>query len=104
MSALPKADLIWETFACDDGAVTDLARALQISPIAARLLCIRGMPDADRARRFLSPTLDDLLDPFTLADMGAAVDRILSAIAQRERIAIHGDYDVDGITSTVILR
>jgi len=104
MSALPKADLIWETFACDDGAVTDLSRALQISPIAARLLCIRGMPDADRARRFLSPTLDDLLDPFTLADMGAAVDRILSAIAQRERIAIHGDYDVDGITSTVILR
>ncbi|HEY1306376.1 MAG TPA: single-stranded-DNA-specific exonuclease RecJ [Vicinamibacterales bacterium] len=104
MSALPKADLIWETFACDDVAVADLSRALQISPIAARLLCIRGMPDADRARRFLSPTLDDLLDPFTLADMGAAVDRILSAIAQRERIAIHGDYDVDGITSTVILR
>ena len=104
MSALPKADLIWETFPCDDVAVTDLSHALQISPIAARLLCIRGMTDADRARRFLSPTLDDLLDPFTLADMGAAVDRILRAIAQRERIAIHGDYDVDGITSTVILR
>ena len=76
MSALPKADLIWETFPCDDVAVTDLSRALQISPIAARLLCIRGMPDADQARRFLSPTLDDLLDPFTLADMGAGVDRI----------------------------
>ncbi|HKE87151.1 MAG TPA: single-stranded-DNA-specific exonuclease RecJ [Vicinamibacterales bacterium] len=101
---MPKADLIWETFPCDDVAVTDLSHALQISPIAARLLCIRGMTDADRARRFLSPTLDDLLDPFTLADMGAAVDRILRAIAQRERIAIHGDYDVDGITSTVILR
>ena len=39
-----------------------------------------------------------------LADMDCAVDRLLTAIANRERIAIHGDYDVDGITSTVILR
>ena len=39
-----------------------------------------------------------------LADMGVAVDRMLAAIARKERIAIHGDYDVDGITSTVILR
>jgi single-stranded-DNA-specific exonuclease len=72
--------------------------------VAARLLCIRGISDADSAKRFLSPTLDDLLDPFTLTDMTPAVDRILRAIATRERIAIHGDYDVDGVTSTVILR
>jgi single-stranded-DNA-specific exonuclease len=101
---LPRADLIWETLACEDSAVTELSQALQISPIAARLLCIRGMTNVESARRFLSPTLDDLLDPFTLTDMTAAVDRILSAIALRERIAIHGDYDVDGVTSTVILR
>jgi single-stranded-DNA-specific exonuclease len=101
---LPKADLIWETLSCDDTAVAELSNALQISRVAARLLCIRGIVDADRARRFLSPTLDDLLDPFTLTDMTPAVDRILRAIATRERIAIHGDYDVDGVTSTVILR
>jgi single-stranded-DNA-specific exonuclease len=101
---LPKADLIWETLTCDSAAVTALADTLQISPVTARLLCIRGLGDADAARRFLSPTLDDLLDPFTLTDMAVAVDRILMAIAQRHRIAIHGDYDVDGITSTVILR
>jgi single-stranded-DNA-specific exonuclease len=101
---LPKADLIWETLSCDDTAVAELSDALQISRVAARLLCIRGIADADRARRFLSPTLDDLLDPFSLTDMGPAVDRILRAIATRERIAIHGDYDVDGVTSTVILR
>src|SRR5262245_51085569 len=104
MSELPKADLIWETLPCDDATVAELSRSLQISPIAARLLCIRGMTDADRAKRFLTPTLDDLLDPFTLTDMSVAVERILTAIAQRHRIAIHGDYDVDGITSTVILR
>jgi single-stranded-DNA-specific exonuclease len=101
---LPKADLIWETLSCDDTAVAELSDTLQISRVAARLLCIRGIADADRARRFLSPTLDDLLDPFSLTDMGPAVDRILRAIATRERIAIHGDYDVDGVTSTVILR
>ena len=101
---MPKADLIWETLSCDDAAVAELSNALQISGVAARLLCIRGISDVDRARRFLSPTLDDLLDPFTLTDMGTAVERILSAIALKQRIAIHGDYDVDGITSTVILR
>ena len=78
--------------------------SLAISPVTARLLCIRGLADADQARRFLSPALDDLHDPFALADMAPAVDRILGAIARKERIAIHGDYDVDGVTSTVILR
>ena len=43
-------------------------------------------------------------DPMTLADMPIAVDRLMAAIERRERIAIHGDYDVDGVTSTVILR
>src|SRR5207237_7445965 len=56
------------------------------------------------AGRFLNPALDHLHDPMRLADMGVAVDRILAAIERKERIAIHGDYDVDGITSTVILR
>ncbi|MEZ5285425.1 MAG: single-stranded-DNA-specific exonuclease RecJ, partial [Vicinamibacterales bacterium] len=58
----------------------------------------------DAARRFLAPSLDQLLDPFGLAGMGEAVTRLERAIAQGERIAVHGDYDVDGITSTVILR
>src|SRR5207237_5250364 len=56
------------------------------------------------AGRFLNPALDHLHDPMRLADMGVAVDRILAAIERRERMAMHGDYDVDGITSTVILR
>ena len=85
-------------------AVARLAASWQSSPVTARLLCIRGLGDLDQARRFLSPSLDDLHDPFALADMRVAVDRILGAIARKERIAIHGDYDVDGVTSTVILR
>ena len=102
--ALPKADRIWSSLPCDDGAVQQLIAELDVSPVTARLLCIRGLGDLEQARRFLSPSLDDLLDPFALTDMRPAVDRILGAIERRERIAIHGDYDVDGVTSTVILR
>ncbi len=101
---MPKADRIWESLRCDDTAVEQLSRELRVSPITARLLCIRGLDDPLSARRFLAPSLDDLLDPHRLTDLPVAVERIMTAIAGKERIAIHGDYDVDGVTSTVILR
>ena len=94
----------WDTLSCDDAAVTNLAAAINVAPIVARLLCQRGLSDPANATRFLNPSLDQLHDPMLLADMRVAVDRILGALERRERIAIHGDYDVDGITSTVILR
>jgi single-stranded-DNA-specific exonuclease len=99
-----KAPLIWEELRCDDEAAARLEAELQISPVTARLLCIRGFGELERAQRFLSPSMNDLHSPFGLAGMADAVERILGAIARRERIAIHGDYDVDGVTSTVILR
>ena len=74
---LPKADRIWSPVPCDDGAIQQLMAELDVSPVTARLLCIRGLGDLERARRFLSPSLDDLLDPFALTDMRLAVDRIL---------------------------
>ena len=96
--------LIWNHLPCDDADARRLASALNLHPTVARLLCLRGLSDPDVAGRFLQPTMDHLHDPGLLADMGKAVERIERAIAQKERIAIHGDYDVDGITSTVILR
>jgi single-stranded-DNA-specific exonuclease len=99
-----KAALIWDARACDEACATRLAQELRVSPTVARLLAIRGITDPDSAARFLKPSLDHLLDPMGLADMDRAVDRLLRAIAGQERIAVHGDYDVDGITSTVILR
>jgi single-stranded-DNA-specific exonuclease len=98
------ASRIWETRPHDEAQADVLERELRIAPVTARLLAIRGLNDLDAARRFLSPSLDDLHDPFRLAGMREAVERILAAIARRERIAVHGDYDVDGVTSTVILR
>jgi single-stranded-DNA-specific exonuclease len=99
-----KADRIWESARCEEAAVSRLAAELAVSTVTARLLCIRGLDDPSEARRFLAPSLADLHDPMALADMAVAVERILGAIARKERIAIHGDYDVDGVTSTVILR
>ena len=95
---------IWQTHKCEADQAGTLARELGVSDVTARLLAIRGLHDLDEAKRFLAPSLDHLLDPFLLADMERAVVRLERAIAARERIAVHGDYDVDGITSTVILR
>ena len=69
----------------------------------ARVLLARGFDDPDRARRHLRPELADLHDPFAFASMPRAIDRIRRAIAGGQRIMIHGDYDVDGISGTVLL-
>jgi single-stranded-DNA-specific exonuclease len=96
--------LVWKPRACDDAAAARLTAELGLSPIVARLLAIRGHHDPGQAQQFLRPSLTHLLDPYRLAGLGPAVERLLAAVARRERIVIHGDYDVDGITSTVILR
>ena len=95
---------LWEHLACDDAAAVRLADALAVDPVIGRLLILRGITDPDAAHHFLNPRLEDLHDPMLLADMGVAVDRLLAAVANRERIVVHGDYDVDGITATVIVR
>jgi single-stranded-DNA-specific exonuclease len=94
----------WDHEVCDERVAVELARAAGLEPAVARLLVLRGITDADAAGRFLQPSLEHLHDPMRLAGMAAAVERLLKAVAARERIAVHGDYDVDGITATVILR
>ena len=95
---------VWEDVPVDAEVVRDVATAVGVPAVVARLLCQRGLHDPADARRFLSPDLSQLHDPFLLTDLRPAVDRVLSAIAQGESIVVHGDYDVDGITATVILR
>ena len=96
--------LVWNHLPCNDDESAALALSLGLHPIVARLLCLRGLKDAEEAARFLNPSIEHLHDPFRLAGMDRAIPRLERAVALRERIAIHGDYDVDGITSTVILR
>lgn len=69
----------------------------------ARILAARGMRSVSAAQAFLEPRLDALHDPFAFVHMEAAVERLLAAIRLGERVVVHGDYDVDGITGTVLL-
>ncbi|MBA3607568.1 MAG: DHH family phosphoesterase, partial [Chthoniobacterales bacterium] len=72
-------------------------------PCIARMLRRKGLLNDEQASDFLQPRLKRLSDPFLLPDMQAAVDRILRAITDQERIVLYGDYDVDGVTSLALL-
>jgi single-stranded-DNA-specific exonuclease len=93
----------WTVATIDEQAARSLARALDLNPITTRILINRGIDSPEAARRYLSPGLSDIPDPFLLPDMEAAVDRILAAMKSGEKIAIFGDYDVDGIAGTALL-
>lgn len=80
-----------------------LADGLGVSPLLAQCLLNRGLTDADKAGGYLEPRLNQLDDPFQLPDMTAAVDRLYLALRRAEPLAIFGDYDVDGVTSTALL-
>ena len=80
-----------------------LARELGAPPAFGHTLVNRGLLDAAAALGFLSPSLDELHDPFRLLGMEAAVERIRRALEARESILVQGDYDADGITSTYLL-
>lgn len=80
-----------------------LGKGLKILPLTAQLLINRGLVDCDKAFSFLKPELKDLHDPFLLKDMDRAVDRLAAAVLKRERVAVYGDYDVDGTTSTALV-
>jgi single-stranded-DNA-specific exonuclease len=87
----------------DAGRAVALARELGAPVAVAHALVNRGLLDAEAARRFLDPGIEDLHDPFLLRDLDVAVARIQRAVSAGERIFVHGDYDVDGITSTFLL-
>ncbi|HMN95634.1 MAG TPA: single-stranded-DNA-specific exonuclease RecJ [Phycisphaerales bacterium] len=72
-------------------------------PLLDRLLAARGLGDRAAARAFCEPRLTDLADPGLLPGIDAAVERIALALRRGERIAIYGDYDVDGIAASAIL-
>lgn len=82
--------------------VNALRRTLRLPEPLCRLLAVRGLGAEDDARAFLRPRLERLHDPYLLAGMDRAVERIEEAIAKGETILVHGDYDVDGIASTAL--
>ncbi|MFL5500132.1 MAG: single-stranded-DNA-specific exonuclease RecJ [Gemmatimonadaceae bacterium] len=87
----------------DEEAVRALMEALSLPDIVCRLLLIRGYVTADEAKQFLRPKLDRLHDPLQFLSMDKAVARLARAVRDKELVFIHGDYDVDGISSTTLL-
>ncbi|HEY2897404.1 MAG TPA: single-stranded-DNA-specific exonuclease RecJ [Gemmatimonadaceae bacterium] len=87
----------------DEAAVAALARELHLPPVICELLLRRGYDTPESAKRFLRPRLEQLHDPALMLGMDTAVERLVRAIRNRERIVIHGDYDVDGMCSTTVL-
>ena len=81
----------------------DLGEKLGISPILASLLIRRGITTESAAKRFFRPQLADLINPFLMKDMDAAVDRLNDAMGHKERILVYGDYDVDGCTAVALV-
>ncbi|MBF8293505.1 MAG: recJ [Bacteroidetes bacterium] len=80
-----------------------LSDELTVSPVLAEILVRRGIDTFDRAKRFFRPSLEDLHDPFLMDGMDLAVERIVRAIAKKEKLLVYGDYDVDGTNAAALL-
>lgn len=93
----------WDLRAVDEALVTDLVRQAGVTDAVARVLAARGVA-TETCADFLRPTLKALMpDPSLFVDMDGAAARIVRAVETGERIAVFGDYDVDGATSSALL-
>lgn len=95
--------MLWNTIDIDETAARNLAERPGVSKVCARLLAQRGIVTSEAAEEFLRPRLAQLDNPFALKNLEAAVNRIEQAIEAKESVVVFGDYDVDGVTSTVQL-
>ena len=87
----------------DENKCKELSSELGLPPVVGKILINRGYSEPEEAKNFLNPSLSDLSDPFMLKDMERGVDRVISALTDKEKIMIFGDYDVDGITSASLM-
>jgi len=93
----------WRIAQEDRAKTAELSKGLGIPRIVAHVMVSREIDTVAAGRAFLSPTLDDLADPFSLTDVRPAVERLERARTGNEHILIFGDYDVDGIAGMAIL-
>ncbi len=87
----------------DYDLIRKLTTELDLPDVSAIILASRGITDPVEAGKFLNPSLSDLFDPFVISQMDKAIDRVIKALTNNEKIMIYGDYDVDGITSTAVM-
>ena len=94
----------WEYCEPDMDIVKRISVKFDVSELLAKVLVNRDIIKDEEIEIFLDPKRTDFYDPFLMPDMKEAVDRILKAIKEKEKVIIYGDYDVDGITSITVLK
>ena len=87
----------------DKQQVAEIVKVLNIDENLATLLVQRGITNYEEAKTFFRPSLSQLHDPFLMKDMDKAVERVLSAIRNGEKVLVYGDYDVDGTTAVAVV-
>jgi len=92
----------WNVIGCAHEEVKNLI-AHGFSPLLAGVLCSRGLCSPEVAGDFLQSGTEALLDPYLMKDMDKAAERLRLAIENKEKVAVYGDYDVDGVTSTCMV-
>jgi single-stranded-DNA-specific exonuclease len=93
----------WNLLPFDEERVATLNKAININPVLCAVLVQRSIDDFEKAKAYFRPDIHTLHDPFLMKDMQKAVDRIINAFNQKEKILVFGDYDVDGTTSVACM-
>ena len=94
----------WQIYQIDEKKVEEIAKNYNINKLLAIILVNRDIIEQEQIKKFLEPKRNDFYDPYQMPDMEIAVERIMKAIDNEEKIIIYGDYDVDGITSVTVLK
>lgn len=94
----------WEFYNSDEKLVDEICEKYNLNKVIGKIIVNRHVVNDEDVRIFITPTRDDFHDPFLFKGMNVAVERIIKAINNKEKILIYGDYDVDGITSTTVLK
>lgn len=93
----------WQVYEIDELEINRISQKFNLNKMLSAILINRKIKEED-IEMFLRPTRKNFHDPFLMPDMEKAVDRIINAINNQEKIIIYGDYDVDGITSITVLK
>ena len=94
----------WQLYEINEEEVEKIENEYAINKLLATILVNRNIKEPKDIRLFLKPTREDFHDPYLIKDMEIAVQRIIKAINNKEKVTIYGDYDVDGITSITVLK
>lgn len=94
----------WNFYNVDNKKVKEISEKYNVSQLVATVLVNKNIVEDEKIKLFLNPTRNNFHNPLLMPDMEIALNRILKAIESNEKVIIYGDYDVDGITSTTVLK